>query len=386
MNMAELFPFASGATYTVRSPGAERPALEGAKVKFAGDTGFHAQVKRRVLEYFEQTGLSPRDSARMYVKTAVLLLWFGVSYTLLAFVAATWWQAALSSFSLALAIAGIGFAVEHDANHGAYSKHGAINRLMGLTLDMLGASSYVWRWKHNVFHHTYPNLYGADDDIDFLPFARLAPDQPRYRMHRIQQFYMWALYGFLLPKWHFIDDFKSLMRGRISRNRFPRPRGWDLVELLLGKAVFVSWAVVVPLLFHAWWMVLLCYIATSLLVGCILAVVFQLAHCVEEAEFPEPRSGTGRMSDAWAVHQTRTTIDFARSNRLLTWYLGGLNFQIEHHLFPRISHIHYPGIADIVQTTCAEFGVRYTAHESFLGALASHWRWLRHMGRPPRRP
>lgn len=355
---------------------------ERGKLRFAHDTGFYVEVKRRVLEYFEQTGLSERDSLRMYVKTAVLFLWFGASYALLVFAATTWWQGALLSCSLAFAIAGIGFAVEHDANHGAYSKHSAINHLMGLTLDLLGASSYVWRWKHNVFHHTYPNLNGADDDIDFLPFARLSPAQPRYLVHRFQQFYMWALYGFLLPKWHFIDDFKSLARGRISRNRFPRPRGWNLVEVLSGKAVFITWAVVVPSLFHPWWMVLLFYATTSLLVGCVLAVVFMLAHCVEEAEFPDPPPGTDRIPDTWAVHQTRTTVDFARTNRLLTWYLGGLNFQIEHHLFPRICHVHYPRIADIVQQTCAEFGIRYTAHETFFGTVSSHWRWLQRMGRP----
>jgi phosphatidylserine/phosphatidylglycerophosphate/cardiolipin synthase-like enzyme/fatty acid desaturase len=356
---------------------------EGGKVRFAGDSGFHAEVKRRVFDYFQRTGLSSRDNPRMYVKTAVLLLWFGASYAFLVFAAATWWQAALLAFSLAFAMAGIGFGIQHDANHGAYSNRGNINRLMGMTLDMLGASSYVWHWKHNVFHHTYPNLSGADDDIDFLPFARLSPAQPRYLFHRLQQFYMWALYGFLLPKWHFIDDFKNLVRGRIARHRFPGLRGGSLLKTFGGKAFFLTWAFVVPLLFHPWWVVLLFYATTSLLVGCTLAVVFQLAHCVEEAEFPEP-PGTGRMPDAWAVHQVQTTVDFARSNRLLTWYLGGLNFQIEHHLFPRICHVHYPRIADIVQPACAEFGVRYTAHESFLGALSSHWRWLRHMGRPSR--
>jgi linoleoyl-CoA desaturase len=349
---------------------------------FAADRGFHGEVKRRVLGYFERTGLSPRDDPRMYLKTAVLLFWFGASYLLLVFAAATWWQGALLSFSLALAMAGIGFSIQHDANHGAYSNHGGVNRLMGLTLDLLGASSYVWNFKHNLSHHTYTNLVGADDDIDFRPFARLSPAQPRYRFHRFQHFYLWALYWFLFPKWNFVDDFKSLIRGRIAGHRFAGPTGGRLVEFLIGKTLFCGWAFVVPALFHPWWVVLLFYAATSVVLGSTLAVVFMLAHCVEEAAFPAPLPGSERLPDAWAVHQVQTTVDFGRNSRLLTWYVGGLNFQIEHHLFPKICHLHYPRIAKIVERVCAEFNVRYAVHDGFFGALASHWRWLRRMGRP----
>ena len=186
------------------------------KLTFARDTGFHDEVKRRVLAYFERTGLSQQDSPRMHLKTAVLLLWFGASYALLVFAATSVWQGALLSASLALAMAGIGFGIQHDANHGAYSSRAAVNRLMAMTLDMLGASSYVWRVQHNLSHHTYTNIEGADDDINFVPFARLSPGQPRYRLHHLQQFYLWALYWFLFPKWNFVDDFKNVTRGRMG--------------------------------------------------------------------------------------------------------------------------------------------------------------------------
>lgn len=349
---------------------------------FVGDRTFYGEIKRRVDDYFHRTGLSPRDNRYMYLKTAIILLWFAVSYGLLVFAATNWWQAILALLSLAFATAGIGFAIQHDANHGAYSKYGAINRLFGMTLDFVGASSYVWHWKHNISHHTYPNLNGADDDINFLPFVRLAPAQPRYRIHRIQQFYMWVLYGFLGPKWHFIDDYKNIMQARIAQSHLPRPQGWRLVEVIGGKALFYTWALVVPMLFHPWWVVLLGYAAASFVLGVILSVVFQLAHCVEEASFPELQPGTTEVPRAWAVHQVETTVNFARRQQLLTWYLGGLNFQIEHHLFPKICHVHYPHISGIVQTTCAEFGIRYAAHDGLVGALSSHWRLLRRMGRP----
>jgi linoleoyl-CoA desaturase len=371
----------------LRSQAAEPSATArpeaGAKLRFAADSGFHEAVKDRVGEYFRRAGVSSKGSPRMYAKTAALLLWFGASYAMLVFGATTWWHVAILCTSLAFAMAGVGFSIQHDANHGAYSSRGAINRLLGMTLDMLGASSYLWRFKHNVSHHTYTNVAGGDDDIDLGPLGRLSPALPHRRIHRAQQFYLWPLYGFLLPKWHFLYDFKNVVRARIGLNRFPRPRGWNLSGLIAGKALFFGWAFVVPALFHPLWIVFVCYAGTAFVLGLILSVIFQLAHCVEEADFPQPPPGADRLPDAWAVHQVQTTVDFAPGGRILTWYVGGLNFQIEHHLFPRVCHVHYPRIAPIVQAVSAEFGVRYTAHPSLLAAVSSHWRWLRRMGRPP---
>jgi linoleoyl-CoA desaturase len=365
------------------APGSElSPGGGRGKLRFGRDQGFHGEVKRRVLASFEQAGLSTRDSPRMYVKTAILALWFGASYAGLVFVAATWWQAIVLACSLAFAAGGISFAIQHDANHGAYSKSGAINRLAGMTLDMLGASSYVWHWKHNIAHHTYTNLNGADSDID-VPFGRISPAQRHHGIHRFQHLYIWGLYSVFVAYWQLFEDFKQVAEGRIAGSRFPRPRGWRLIELIAGKSFFLGWVFVVPMLFHPWWAVLLCYAATSVVLSFILVLVFQLAHSVEEAAHPVLSPGASAVPSAWAVHQVQTTVDFAPRNRLLCWYLGGLNFQIEHHLFPHICHVHYPRIAGIVQATCAEFAVRYTVNEKFFVALSSHWRWLRRMGRPP---
>jgi linoleoyl-CoA desaturase len=275
--------------------------------------------------------------------------------------------------------------VQHDANHGAYSRHGWVNRLMERSLDFLGASSYLWRFKHNVFHHTYTNLQGADHDIDLGPFARLAPGQRRRRMHRFQHLYMWAFYGFTAYNMHYLEDFKQLVLGRIGHARIPRPRGHRLVELFASKLVMLTWSVGIPTLFRTWWVVLLFYFATWFTVGVVLGVVFQVAHCLEEAEFPATPAG-GRIDTPWSVHQVETTVDFGHKSRLLTWYVGGLNYQIEHHLFPRICHLHYPQLAPIVRAVCAEHGVRYSVHESIVGAVRSHGRWLRRLGTPASQP
>jgi linoleoyl-CoA desaturase len=366
----------------VRSAIAATLPTHKARVTFDPDDGFHAELKRRVREELRATGGRAVGGARMYLKTAIILLWFGASYGLLIFSHAAWWQAGLLALSLVLAVAGMGFCIQHDANHGAYSGNAVVNRIMGAALDLLGASSYMWHWKHNIFHHTFTNIEGADHDLDAKPFGRLAPDQARYRPHRFQHIYLWGLYGFMLPKWHLVDDFQNVIEGRIEDHRFPRPQGWALVQMLVGKAVFFTWALVIPMLFHTWWIVLAFYGVTAFMVGLLLAVVFQLAHCLEEADFPSISSGESQIADVWAKHQVRTTVDFARSNRLLTWYLGGLNYQVEHHLFPKLCHLNYPRISHVVEAVCAKYGVRYVAHDGMGDALFSHWRWLRRLGRP----
>jgi linoleoyl-CoA desaturase len=249
-----------------------------------------------------------------------------------------------------------------------------------MTLDLLGASSYVWARKHNSIHHSFANITGHDDDIDISLLGRLSPHQPRLKFHRLQHFYLWVVYGLLPIKWQLVTDFRHVIIGRIGAHRLPRPKGKDLAVFVGGKLLFILLAFVIPLTLHSVWNVVLVYLAVAYVQGVLLSVVFQLAHCVEEAEFPMPREDTGRMESAWAVHQVETTVDFARHNRLLCWFTGGLNFQIEHHLFPQICHVHYPRLAILVEATCREFGLRYAEHKTLLAGLLSHFRWLRRMG------
>jgi len=321
----------------------------------------------------------------MYAKTAAILGWFAVSYALLLLLGGTSpWLAVALTLSVAFATAGIGFSVMHDANHGAYSRSAGVNRAWGLALDFVGASSYVWRFKHNVHHHTYANIDGMDADIAAEPYLRLAPTQRRRFLHRYQHLYAWPLYGALAVKWWFVDDVVDLVRGRIGRLPIPRPRGRELVAVLAGKAVFVGWTIVVPaLVFRSGWAVVL-FLFGSMVLGVVLATVFQLAHAVPGAEFHAAAQGDKRMGTGWAEHQVRATVDFAPSNRLLGWYVGGLNFQIEHHLLPDVCHVHYPALAGIVEETCLERGIPYRAHPTLRGALAAHYRFLRELGRPQR--
>ena len=352
------------------------------RITFGGDNSFHVELRRRVDEYFRRTRRRQRDCPQMYLKTAIILAVFAGLYLLLVFVAATWWQGLLLAILLGLVMSSIGFNIEHDGSHHAYSKYPWVNRLMAMAMDLIGASSYVWHWKHVVVHHTYVNITGHDADIDLGFLGRLTPHQERFRFHRWQQFYLWPLYGVNVIKWHLYDDFRDVILGRIGPHRMPRPKRWEMVSFVGAKALFLVMAFAVPLLVHRIWIVFLFYGVTVSVAGVVVSVVFQLAHCVEEAEFPLPREDSGSIENAWAIHQVETTVDFARGSRFVGWILGGLNFQIEHHLFPRVCHVNYPAISKLVEQACREFGVKYREHISFRAGIASHFRWLRRMGAP----
>ena len=350
------------------------------RLTFRRDNAFLTELRRRVDDYFHSSGRRRRDCPAMYLKTAIILAVFGGFYLLLVFMAGAWWQALPLAAGLGPSIAAIGFNIEHDGSHHSYSNHAWINRLAAMTMDLIGASSYVWHWKHVVVHHTYVNITGHDADIDIAVFGRLTPHQKRFRFHRWQHFYLWPLYGLNVIKWHLYDDFRDVILGRIGLTRMPRPKRWELLGFVGGKALFLTLAFGLPLLIHPLWIVLLFYALTVGLAGVVVSVVFQLAHCVEEAEFPLPQGNSESMENAWAVHQVETTVDFARRSRVESWLLGGLNFQIEHHLFPRVCHVNYPAISSLVEQTCRDFGVSYGEHASFRAGLSSHFRWLRRMG------
>ena len=335
----------------------------------------------KVESYFAVSGRSRFGGPRMWMKTSILLAWAALSYLALMFLVDSWWQAALGAASLGLAVAGIGFNIQHDGGHRSYSSSRLWNRLTAWALDLIGGSSYFWNFKHNLLHHQYTNVQGVDDDLQTEPFLRLAPEQRRRWYHRFQHLYIWPLYGFLPPKWQWFDDFACLITGRINGQSIPRPKRWALVGLLAGKVLFVGWALVLPFALHPAGHVLLVYAGVCLVTGVTLGTVFQLAHCVEEAEYETCPGPAARYPRPWAEHQLATTVDFSPRSRLLSWYLGGLNFQVEHHLFPKISHVHYPALFPLIREVCAEHGVRHRAHERLLPALASHVRHLRRLGR-----
>jgi len=350
---------------------------------FAPATGFKHALEASVDDYFRRAGISKTGNFGMYLKATVLLAWLAVSYYLLVFHVSSWPAVVLACLSLALAMAGVAFNIQHDGNHGSFSIRLWLNRLAGMTLDLLGGSSYLWVRKHNFSHHTYTNIPPVDDDIDLASIGRLSSETPLRSYHRYQHYYLWFFYAFLVIQWHFYSDFKKLATGKIGGRSFEPPRGKDWAGVVAAKALFLCLAFVIPCLRHPWWVVVASYCGVAMVVGIVISIVFQLAHIVEETLHP---ASSEDVHAEWVVHQLRTTADFARQNRFLTWYLGGLNFQVIHHLFPRICHVHYPQVARVVAQVCDQYQINYMAHPSVYSAIRSHFRFLRMMGHPQLQP
>ncbi|MCH9688400.1 MAG: acyl-CoA desaturase, partial [Deltaproteobacteria bacterium] len=351
-------------------------------LKYGRDSQLATDVRARVSAYFDERGLARDGGWRMIAKSSIILAWATATYLTMLLVADTWWQLGLLAVSMGLSAAGIGFCIQHDGGHGAYSSNRSVTRLAAWALDFIGGSSYMWHHKHNILHHTYPNVEGADDDIGQAPWLRLSSVDEYLPVHRHQHWYSWFLYGFVPPKWMLIDDFRRIFTQRAGTRRVPPPRGRALAVLFLGKIVAYTWVFAIPIAIHGLSFGLLAiYMLVFWIWGLTLATTFQLAHCNADAEFSEWPAIDEPMGHPWAEQQLATTVNFSQNNPVVTWYVGGLNYQIEHHLFPKICHLHYPAISGIVRQVCEEHGVPYRVHPSLLGAIRSHILHLKRMGR-----
>ena len=347
---------------------------------FSKQMGFRKVLNQRIDDFMKTQNLPARDVPAMYLKTGIILLWWLSTYLIIILGGLPMWANVLLCIVLGWAYAGVGFCIMHDAIHGGYSKHTNINKLFGLTMEMLGSSSFIWRQKHNVWHHTYTNISGLDEDLETNGLLRMTPHEPWKPMFRFQHIYVpfvYSLTGFSF----FLRDFRVYFTGKSDdHHAYPKMNFNDKIIFWAGKLFFAMVLIIIPMFFFVWWQVLLGMILTLMTVGVTLAAIFQLAHVMEPADFPEPVGDPLHIENEWAIHQVETTVNFAPKNHLLNWYAGGLNFQIEHHLFPHICHVHYPKLSPIVQQVCAEFGVNYYSYPTYFSALIDHLRSLKHLG------
>lgn len=348
-------------------------------VRFAREAPLQAELVARVEARLRERGVPRHGGVRMLGKALFILAGLAASYVWLVFFARTTLEAVVAAFVLSQFVVMVGFGVMHDAGHGAFSNRRWVNRLFARGLDLIGGNQTLWRTKHGVLHHTYTNLEGLDDDLEGGAHLRMHPDQPWRPWHRHQAVYALPLYSLLALHW-VLSDFTEYFGGRIGARRVARPKLGDALVFLGFKALWITLAFVVPLWRHSVTHVLPLFFFVILTVGFCLALVFQLAHVVDAVELPTfPASG--RVDDEWIVHQLRTTADFGTESRWLTWYTGGLNHQVIHHLFPKICHVRYPLVRDVVETFCREKGLPYHRYPSFGAAVRGHLRQLRALGR-----
>jgi linoleoyl-CoA desaturase len=342
---------------------------------------FHAELKKRIGDYFKQAGKPSTGNFSLYFKAIILVLSFLFVYVHLVFYTPVIWLAITECIILGGLTAAIGFNVMHDGLHGSFSRYKWVNEMAGLSLNFLGANNFMWRSKHNIIHHTYTNIEGIDDDIEAKPLLRLCETQKYYKIHRFQHLYFWMAYSLLYIWWVFFTDYKKYFLGRIGPTSLTKMSIGDHISFWSFKLLHAFIFVAVPIYtlgFSAWVIGFLVY---GMFTGVVLSIVFQLAHTVEQTNFPRANAATGKMEDEWAIHQLKTTANFATRNKLITWWVGGLNFQVEHHLFPRISHVHYPAISKIIKKACQDFGMPYIEYPKMRLALASHISHLKHLSR-----
>jgi linoleoyl-CoA desaturase len=285
---------------------------------------------------------------------------------------------------LGFTFASIGFSVMHDANHGSYSTKPWLNDLLGLSANALGASSFFWKQKHNIIHHTYTNVDGIDDDIAKSPIIRQCETQKWVPAHKIQHVYLVPVYALSSIFWLFFMDFTKYFTRKIYTTDAWEMSAKNHVVFWSTKILYLVFYMIIPIIVWGFGPWLFGFLLLHVVMGLTLSLVFQLAHVVENTEFENVAlDETKHIDTAWAEHQIKTSSNFSMGNPVISWFVGGLNFQIEHHLFPKVSHIHYPAISKIVIEKCAEFHLPYNQYPTITGAIASHFRVMKMLGKQP---
>jgi len=349
-------------------------------------TQFFRTLNSRVNDYFKSNKIKKTGNWRLHAKTIVMFAIFLTPYFLMLSLSLPAWAMFLLTIVMGIGMAGVGMNVMHDANHGSYSTKKWVNKLMGSSMYLLAGNVYNWQVQHNVLHHTYTNIHEHDEDMEAGRVLRFSKHAPWKKHHRFQHYYSIFLYGLLTFNWAITTDFKQMYqytKRKLSYGKMPNPiANWT--TLAITKALYFSIWIVLPILFFdiPWWYVLIGFFIMHYTAGLILSVVFQLAHIIEDAETPLPDE-SGNMKNTWAIHQLFTTVNFGTKSRILNWFTGGLNHQVEHHIFPHISHVHYTKISKIVKETAKEFNLPYNEYKSMQSAVLSHFRHLKELGRNP---
>jgi linoleoyl-CoA desaturase len=342
---------------------------------------FFQSVKNSVDAYFKSNRLKKTGNWKLYIKALVLMPVAMAIYIYLLVGNYNWPAGMLLSMLLGLTLVGIAFNVMHDACHGSYSGKKWVNECMGLTMNVLGSNAFIWKIKHNIIHHTYTNIDGLDDDIAKAPLLRQCATQKWMPVHRFQFIYMFILYSVSTLAWMLGSDFIKYFSKKIHTTVIKKIDARQHIIFWVSKLLYLFFYVLIPIYFLGWQTWLTGFLIIHITMGLTLSIVFQLAHLVEKTTFDVVEEEHKLIATEWAIHEVKTTADFAPKNKVICWLVGGLNFQIEHHLFPQVSHIHYPALSKIVQQQCELFGLPYNYYPTMRQAIYSHVRLMKQLGR-----
>ena len=337
---------------------------------------FVKELRMRVNSYFKENGITKYANTEMKIKTIVMISLYFVPFILmLTGIVSGFLPVFLMWLLMSFGMSGIGLSVMHDANHGAYSQNPKVNKALGYLVNFLGAYHVNWKIQHNVLHHSFTNVDGHDDDIE-SNLMRLSPAQDRKKAFRFQAYYAPFLYGLLTFNWLLLKDFLQVYKynkeNLLAGQKLTLKKA--TTEIIINKLWYLALTLVLPMIVVdlPWWQILIGFGSMHFLSGIMLSFIFQLAHVIEETEFVQPDENL-TIENNWAIHQLQTTANFAKKSKLLSWYVGGLNYQVEHHLFPNICHVHYKEISKVIKATAEEYGVPYYEHRTLFGAIRSHF-------------
>lgn len=344
---------------------------------------FATTLRSRVNAYFKDNDISKKANTHMVTKSIFATTLYFALYFVILF-------SGISSMPLMFGLwmllgaaqAFIGMSVMHDVLHGSFSKNKAVNTLMQIPIIGIGVESTLWQLQHNVLHHTFTNIEHADEDIAPRYVLRLTEHQTRRWFHRYQHYYVTFFYSLIVILWMTSKDFLKLAHykktGLIATNKAAMH---TLLRILYKRTLFYGVFLVIPMfvLNFSPWIVLLMFISMLAVSGLVLSIIFQTAHIVEECA--TIKQDEHLIEENWHVHQLMTTSNFGINSKWVTYFSGSLNYQVEHHLFPDICHVHYPQISKIVQTTAAEYGIPYNCQKTFGSAVMSHFAHLRELGK-----
>ena len=354
-------------------------------VKNSGGKTFTQEINKRINDYFKSNNISRYANTEMVIKTIFMFSLYLVPFFIMLSGTVSYPMVLLLYVVMGFGISGIGLSVMHDANHGSYSRKKWINKILGYSLNILGGNATNWIIQHNVLHHTYTNIDGLDEDISPRGIMRFSPHTERKSIHKYQHIYAWFLYSLMTISWVLMKDIMQLQRyskgGLLKKQNISEFRAWSW--LIFSKIAYLGYTVALPVILTPLllWQAILGLLIMHFISGFVLAIIFQPAHVNESAEFPLLNS-KGEVVDQWADHQMKTTMNFAQRNKILSWYVGGLNYQIEHHLFPNICHVHYRKLSKIVKETAKEYGLPYLEKTTFTEAVIDHARLLKKLGKP----
>ncbi len=347
---------------------------------------FFKTLNKRVNDYFKESKIRKTGNWKLYLKTVIIFSMFIVPYFFIIVFDPNQWISLMLIILSSIGMAGVGMNIMHDGNHGSFSNRKWVNKLMGSSIYILAGNAYNWQIQHNVLHHTFTNIHGHDEDLAAGRILRFSKHSKWFPYHKYQHFYSFLLYGLMTINWAITGDFFQTIRylkRKLSFKKSISPKK-QWINLIFTKIIYFTIWIVLPMVFLnlAWWKILIGFFILHYIAGVILTIVFQLAHVVEKVEMPLP-SNLGNMKNSWAIHQLFTTSNFSTNNKILNWFSGGLNFQVEHHLFPKISHIHYKKISKIVKKTVLEFNLPYNEYRTTRDAIKSHFNFLKLMGTKP---